>query len=309
MTATPTVTIGLPVFNGEQYLTQTLDSLLGQDLTDFELVISDNASTDATEEMCRAAAADDPRIRYLRHDRNRGAAWNYNHLVPLARGRYFKWAGHDDLCEPTYLTRCVAALDHAGPAAALAYPRTVLIDGDGEPMRSYDDGLDLRQATPHERLAGLLRELGLANAVFGVIRTEVLAATRLIGPYNLSDLVLLAELAIRGRFLEVADELFLRRIHKGSSHEANPSLGSVREWFSGRATTGPVFERTRLVTEITRACVAAPIPARERLACVGALARTWGPRYTKLIAVEWARAVPEGVRMLLARRPGAAAAP
>lgn len=302
MSHPPVVTIGMPVFNGERYLEETLDSLLGQDFTDFELLISDNGSTDLTEKICREATAADARVRYLRHDENRGAAWNYNHLVPLAAGRYFKWTGHDDLCDPTYLSRCVAALDDAGATAALAYPRTVLIDGDGERMRSYDDGLDLRDDSPAARLRGLLANLGLANAVFGVIRTDVLASTRLIGAYNLSDLVLLCELAIRGRFLEVPDELFHRRIHAGSSHEANPSLGGVREWFSGRATTGPVFERTRLVAEIVRASLIAPVPLADRAACVAALARTWGPRYARLLAVEWATAVPDGVRMLAARR-------
>ena len=308
MTDRPPVTLAMPVFNGERYLEETLASLLGQELADFELVISDNGSTDCTEAICRAAAAADARITYHRHDRNRGAAWNYNHLVGLARGRYFKWCGHDDICEPTYLVRCVDALEAAGPAAVLAYPRTVLINADGAPRRSYDDGLDLRDTAPHDRFAGLLRNLGLANAVFGLIRTDTLRATQLIGAYNLSDLVLLCELALRGQMLEVPEELFRRRMHAGSSHEANPTLRSVREWFSGQAASGPIFERTRLIAEIVRAVLRAPLTRREQAACLGVLARTWGPRYTRLIAIELLRAAPEALRGALPRRTTASTA-
>jgi glycosyltransferase involved in cell wall biosynthesis len=307
MTAAPLVTLAMPVFNGERYLEETLASLLGQELTDFELVISDNGSTDTTEAICRTAAATDPRVIYHRHERNQGAAWNYNHLVGLARGRYIKWCGHDDICEPTHLVRCVDALEAAGPAAVLAYPRTVLINADGGRRRSYDDGLDLRDTAPHDRFAGLLRNLGLANAVFGLIRTDVLASTQLIGAYNLSDLVLLCELALRGQLLEVPEELFRRRMHAGSSHEANPTLSSVREWFSGREAKGPVFERTRLITEIVRAILRAPLTRAEQAACLAVLVRTWGPRYSKLIAVELVRAVPEGLRAAIPRRTTARA--
>ena len=100
-TAVPRVTIGLPVYNGENYLAEAIDSILGQTFTDFELIISDNASTDRTEEICRRYAAEDDRIRYFRHDRNRGASPNYNFTVEKARGEYFKWAAHDDVLHAT----------------------------------------------------------------------------------------------------------------------------------------------------------------------------------------------------------------
>src|SRR5262249_35870034 len=148
----PVVTIGLPVFNGARYLSSSLDSLLAQSFVDFELVISDNASTDATEEICRDYAARDKRIRYLRRGTNRGAAWNFNSLVHESSAPYFKWATHDDVHAPAYVERCLHALEDGGARVSLAYPRTLLIDENGDALREYADGLDLRQRTPHERL-------------------------------------------------------------------------------------------------------------------------------------------------------------
>lgn len=112
MDVAPRVSIGLPVYNGQQYLRQALDSLLAQTFHTFEVIISDNASNDATPEICRDYAACDPRIRYVRHDVNRGAAWNFNYVFGLARGVYFKWHAHDDMLEPTFLEQCVTILDH-----------------------------------------------------------------------------------------------------------------------------------------------------------------------------------------------------
>ena len=127
----PRVSVGLPVYNGERYLRLAIDSILAQTFEDFELIISDNASTDHTEEICREYAARDPRVIYIRQPRNRGGAWNFNHVVELARGEYLKWAAHDDVLAPTFLKECVAALDRL-PGTVLASPRTVKIDESGK---------------------------------------------------------------------------------------------------------------------------------------------------------------------------------
>ena len=131
----PTVSIGLPVYNGGRFLEETIESILGQTFADLELVISDNASTDATAEICRRFAARDPRVRYSRNQENLGAARNYNITFELARGRYFKWQGHDDPIPPTYLERCVAVLD-SDPTVVLAYGRQCPIDEHGHPKRT-----------------------------------------------------------------------------------------------------------------------------------------------------------------------------
>src|ERR1700722_6330272 len=125
VTAAPRLSIGLPVYNGENYLAETLDSLLGQSYENFELIISDNASTDGTAGICRSYMKQDSRIRYICQPRNIGLAPNHNFLVGEARGELFKWADHDDLCARDLLASCVDALDEY-PDVVLAYSLTAL---------------------------------------------------------------------------------------------------------------------------------------------------------------------------------------
>ncbi len=124
-------TVGIPVYNGERYLTAALDSVRAQDEPDIEILISDNASTDATEEICRAAAREDSRIRYHRQEVNQGGAWNFNHLVDLASTPYFTWAAADDVRRPAFVRRCLEVFADSDPATVLVYPRTQIIDAAG----------------------------------------------------------------------------------------------------------------------------------------------------------------------------------
>src|SRR5262245_34163763 len=105
------VSIGLPVYNGDNFIRQTIESYLSQTFEDFELIISDNASTDRTEEICRTFAVQDRRVRYTRNKENIGLARNYNQVFTMSCGEYFKWADHDDMCRPTFLMKCVQALE------------------------------------------------------------------------------------------------------------------------------------------------------------------------------------------------------
>jgi glycosyltransferase involved in cell wall biosynthesis len=99
----PRVSIGLPVYNGQNYLRCALDSILQQDYTDFELIISDTASADASPGICQELARKDGRVRYYRNETNIGARGNYNRVFELARGEFFKWASHDDEFHPSGL--------------------------------------------------------------------------------------------------------------------------------------------------------------------------------------------------------------
>src|SRR5207248_940805 len=116
----PQISVGMPLYNADRFLQETLDSILAQTFVNFELVISDNASNDRTEEICRAYAARDSRIRYYRKEINRGAAWNHNRVFELSRAKYFKWACYDDLLAPTFLEKCVAVLD-CDPGVVLCF--------------------------------------------------------------------------------------------------------------------------------------------------------------------------------------------
>jgi len=226
----PRVSIGLPVFNGENYLEEALDSILAQTYSDFELIISDNASTDRTEEICRVYAARDDRIRYFRNETNLGAAKNYNRVFELSSGEYFKWAAHDDLCAPEYLERCVEILDRE-PDVVLCYPRTSIIDEHRRLVENYFDGFNLRSPKPHERFRDFFCTPGLCNPIHGLIRASILKRTLLIGSYPDSDRVLLGELALLGQFYEVPERLFFRRDHPQRSARANPDLDERVVWF------------------------------------------------------------------------------
>jgi glycosyltransferase involved in cell wall biosynthesis len=274
----PTVSIALPVFNGEPFLAGTLDSLLAQSFADFELIICDNASEDGTREICEAYAVGDDRVRYLRSDVNRGAAWNYNRGFDMAAGRYFKWASHDDLCAPTYLERCVEVLDRAPDSVVLAYPKTVLIDEGGHFVRSYEDGLDLRDPKPHRRLRALIRNLVLSNAVFGLIRRDALERTRGHGSYISADYILLAELALLGQFWEIPEPLFLRREHPQMSRRANRSTAELAEWFETGSGDESKSEFVRLFAEYVAALDRAPLTAFERMRAYTTLL-TWLRRF------------------------------
>ena len=235
----PTVSIGMPVYNGAQYLRVALDSILAQTYEDFEIVISDNASEDATPEICHEYVARDNRIRYTRSDTNRGAAWNYERVVEMARGKYFKWAAHDDWLAPTYIERCIEEFDLAGSAAALVYPRTILVCENpaerefyGGHMVRYDDKLDTREPDPIRRLCHVAKHLDLCNAVLGLFPREILLQTGLLRSFRGSDVVLLSEISLLGEIHEIPEWLFYRRRHLHSSLIQNTTRGTVARWFS-----------------------------------------------------------------------------
>jgi glycosyltransferase involved in cell wall biosynthesis len=271
--AQPRVAIGLPVYNGEKYLAQTLDSILAQTYEDFELVISDNASTDRTGDISRDYATRDRRIRYQRSDLNRGAAWNYNRVFEIATGTYFKWAAHDDLIAPANIEQCIDMLDHE-PEIVLCYPKTRIIDENGEKKEDYFDNLHLDSKQPHERFRQVLFELtGEGNAVFGLIRREALRSTNLIGNFHSSDIVLLAELAMHGEFYEIPDHLFFRRDHPDTSVRLHRSKQERTAWFDPKKTESYPMPMWRWFFEFAKAVRRAPIGAGDRSRCFAVIAK------------------------------------
>ncbi len=264
----PLVSIGMPLYNGEPYLASALESILAQTFTDFELIVSDNASTDGSPAVVESFAARDSRISLRRNAKNLGAAVNYNVLVEAARGKYFKWAAHDDLLAADYLERCVDALERRADAV-LSYPVTVMIDEKGNPTGDdpYDVGA-LEETEPHVRFR---RYMELAwpkcgcNAVFGLIRTDRLKQSRLIGAYASSDKILLGELALLGKFHQFPDPLFLRREHTGSSVRANREIPARNLWFDTSAPAKEGFIRWRWVGEYLRGIAHVPIDPLEKV--------------------------------------------
>jgi glycosyltransferase involved in cell wall biosynthesis len=254
------------VYNGEGYLVEALDSLLSQTFVDFELIISDNASTDSTPEVCQAYAAMDPRICYVRSEQNLGASWNFNRVFGLATGEYFKWAAHDDLCDPLYLEGCVDVLDH-DPSIVLCHSRTKEIDEHGEVRRYFSPKTRMNSPNAHERFYECICVPHPQVMVFGLIRADVLKRTRLIGGYASSDRVLLGELALLGRFYELPQVLFFRRAHPRQSFRAYGSRHSYRAWFDPSKEGKVAFPHWRLLLEHLTTVTRARLPWRERLKC------------------------------------------
>jgi glycosyltransferase involved in cell wall biosynthesis len=229
--STPQISIGLPVFNGEKYLVEALDSFLGQTFGDFEIIISNNASTDHTEEICKRYAALDARIQYFRNEVNLGGARNHNIVFERSRGIYFKWAGHDDLYAPDYLMTCVNILSSESDIV-LCYPKTILIDEFGQEIEKYEDDFELLSPYPYERFNTILHHPMhmLLNPSYGLTRSTNMAKTNGYGNYYSADRVILAELALQGRFKKIPAYLYYRRIHAGSSNDANPSDEGKAIW-------------------------------------------------------------------------------
>ena len=213
---TPEVSVGLPVYNGEQYLHEAVQSILDQAFTDFELIISDNASTDRTGEICLDLASRDKRIRYIRQKRNIGAIRNYDYVVRVAKGKYFKWAAANDRIERTMLEKCVDVLRRE-EEIVLCYGRTCLIDAAGMAMGLYAHDLSVEQARSSERFICVRNRMNLNNAMNGLTRRDGLMRTRLGRLYPDGDMIMMAELALVGRFRLLPDVLLYRRMDVGAA--------------------------------------------------------------------------------------------
>lgn len=201
----------MPVFNGEKWIEDALESILAQSFTDFELVIADNASTDATDAICRAAAARDPRVHYHRNASNIGVDPNYDRVFALSTGKYFKWASCSDICLDGFFEQCVAVLD-ARPEVVLVYPKTLLFSSRTGAQEEYEDHLDIDLSRPSDRFIRFLNRVSLNNLMNGVIRASALRQTALNRPLPGSDISMVAELCFHGTFVEIPERLFLRRI-------------------------------------------------------------------------------------------------
>jgi glycosyltransferase involved in cell wall biosynthesis len=274
--SSPRVSIGLPVFNGADFVRRSAQSILTQDYDDLELIICDNASTDETDAICRELAAQDPRIRYYRNDTNIGAAGNYNKVFELARGEFFKWAAHDDECHRGMVRRCVEVLDRAPASVVMVYPLGELIDEHGKTLREPLDRIESRDPRPHRRLSRLLWSLNMCDPVFGLIRTEYLRKTQLIGRFFGADYVLLGELAMLGEIRELDEVLFRLRAHPKRSMKANRNARNRAAWYDPSAARKrfvmPDWER--MVWELLRSAWHAPLPRGERLKCCLSIAST-----------------------------------
>jgi glycosyltransferase involved in cell wall biosynthesis len=259
------VSIGIPVYNGARFLKEAIDSILAQTFEDLELVISDNASTDQTEQICRAYAAKDKRVRYYCNEKNLGAAWNYNCVFELSTGEYFKWQAHDDLCGPRFLEKGVAVL--AGdPSIVLCYSKFVRIDEHGNPLKILTSKVTGR-GKPHERFRSVILRRNTCEEVFGLMRASALRKTRLYSSYSNCDDNLLAELALQGCFYAIQEPLIMHRIHPGQSTRAYSNRLDRMAWFDPLVAGRIAFPGFRQFFEYLWLIRRSALPWPERLRC------------------------------------------
>ncbi len=262
------VSIGMPVFNSEQHLHAAVASILNQTFSDFELVVSDNASTDTTAEIVRDYARRDARVRYIRQSQNIGAPANWNFVVGEAHGTYFKWASGNDVVPPTMLARCVEVMDREREVV-LTYGHTQLIDDAGNALNIYPDDIEVRAPRASERFARVYSGLAMNNAQCGLIRLKTLRNTRLDRPYPAGDMVLMAELALLGHFVLLPEVLLQRRTSERSS-SAKLSATELSEFFDPgrRARDAEGYLAWRKHLDYLRTSIATPNPWSERLAAL-----------------------------------------
>ncbi len=269
----PRLSIGMPGYNGDRFLKQALDSILAQTFEDFELIISDNGSTDRTQEICQVYAARDKRIRYYRNERNIGGHRNFNRVFELATGEYFRWAAHDDLCAPESLERCVEMLERH-PDVVLCYTKTKLIDEHGKVLdQNYDENpLLTNSPQPHTRFRNLLIDSFSrpyrGQQLYGVMRTSAAATTPLLGDYSGADLVFIARMALLGQFYEVPEYLFFNRHHSQRVSQAlsNPYLRTT--WFDPTSKEGKlVFPKWRVFFGYLTSINKVPLSRFEQIRC------------------------------------------
>ena len=263
------VSIGMPVYDGERYIENALNSILAQTFTDFELIISDNGSTDKTEQICRTYASQDQRIRYYRHDQNLGAGWNFDRVAELATGKYFKWACHDDLCALEFVQKCVEILEQ-NSSLVLAYPKTLIIDEHEAEIERYEDQFHLQSDRASQRFKNyhhLVRYGHQCHPFHGLIRRQILGQILPLGSYPSSDLVLLGKLALYGKFYEVPNHLFWKRDHAGTSVRAHNAFRDRIAWYDPTKKGKLHLTRWKWLREYILAIHTAPLDWQEKFIC------------------------------------------
>ena len=263
----PRVTIGLPVFNGERYIEETLDSIQAQTFRDWELVICDNASTDRTSDICSERAARDPRIRVFRNPSNIGGDRNYNRCFALSRGEYFFGIGADDIAEPEYLARTVAAMD-AHPEAVFCHTRSRRMDPDGRPMDPYPPREFSASRRPSVRLREAILDTDQIFVCLGLLRASALRQTPMLKPHPYSDSFLQAQLALIGPFVEIPEFLFRRR-----HHGPTMSIYDRAPWVSPEDQSAMFFPHWRRNREYFAAAAGASGGIAEKSRCLAVVFR------------------------------------
>ena len=268
------VSLGLPVFNGENFIAPCIESILEQSYSNFELLISDNHSTDATSKICQDYQRRDPRIRYIRQATNLGAARNYNLVRREARGEFFKWVAHDDLLRADCLEESVRRLREQ-PTAVLCYSAVAVIDSDGVVIHlDRAELVGTGSSSPAQRFAPAVMDEHLCLGVYGVIRNASLAGYGNYTSYDGTDRAIIARWALQGPFVYHPEPLISLRSHPGRyvrSARANPR--DVLPWWDPDLAGKTTSHTRRLLADYVHMVGQADLTAAERRQCYLLIAR------------------------------------
>jgi glycosyltransferase involved in cell wall biosynthesis len=283
----PRLSIGLPVYNGEKYLSAAIDSILNQTYTDFELIISDNNSTDKTQAICQSYAQKDNRIKYYRFNENVGASKNFNYVFEVSTGEYFKWAADDDLITPDFVEKCIEILDRDS-SVVLCHPKTrILVENSGERL-NFLVTLNTDSTKPHTRFREMIYVEHWCFQVFGVFRRQALNLTSLIPNISGADKILLAEISLVGRVYEIPEYLFIRRAHRGSSTSAYQDNRDLMDWYDPSNASRRLSPTWLKFRAYFNAINHIPLTWQERILCYFELGRSVvGIMGRKLIRKLW----------------------
>jgi glycosyltransferase involved in cell wall biosynthesis len=290
MAGRPVVTIGLPVYNGERYLAAALESHLAQTYDDIKLIISDNASTDATPGICEHYASRDSRIEYVRQPENVGVNRNHQRVFELASSDspFFRWAGADDLPSPRLIEDMVAILRGNPPVVAVV-PDTVNIDATGNVVQRVPRTLDLRTDDTSARVRAIVTRGYQMVHTYGLMRRSTLMQTSRRWHYFGWDFVLLLELALRGQIAQPADAVLYRRHHDRETGRTR-SLSAYKAWVDPTLRAKFLLPHWRLSVERLRSVVTCSLSVRQRSAAlVWVLRHSWWTRHqlARDIVVSW----------------------
>jgi glycosyltransferase involved in cell wall biosynthesis len=274
-TETPLVSIGLPVYNGGNFVAQAIQCVLGQTFCDWELIISDNCSTDQTMAICLKFAEQDSRIRVYQNPRNMGVSFNYNEAFRMSRGRYFKWMAHDDLFDPRFIETCVEEFEKDDDLV-LVFPKMCHVSADGQVVRRQSSDLSVLGPTGDCRarrfMALASRGTDFIWLAYGLIRREIIEQSGAMGLHAGDDQVLLFKIALRGNIKQLDEEMFCRREHDQASTCMRGSTVRERAKFAyADDNRRLILPWCRLLKEHLTCVLNSPIPFRAKVRCTTAV--------------------------------------
>ncbi|MCR4346776.1 MAG: glycosyltransferase family 2 protein [Sulfuricaulis sp.] len=272
----PLVSIGIPVYNEDRFLEESLQSLLSQDYRNLEIIISDNASTDKTEAICRKYCNRDHRIRYHRFESNQGATANFRKVVELAQGRYFMWAAGHDLWSPNLISECASILEK-NPDGVIAFGSCTWIDAAGRQMARASGWTDTRGMDPIARFFSVF--WGNMHPILGVMRIDALRQARFQACIG-TDLLMLSELALMGHFIHASSASWSRReFRDDESYRDRMKRYRSSQYRLSHSLIDRFFPVVRLPLELIKVALRARVPWFEKLGIVGILVPSLPVKY------------------------------